>query len=181
MSDAFIGEVRLFAGTFAPNGWVLCDGRLLDIGQNDVLYTLLGTAYGGDGVQTFAVPDLRGRVPISQGQGLGLSNYSLGEAVGTEDVTITPQTMAPHAHPVLASTSPSTLTGPIDAVAATPTGGVVKPSLYVSRNGTSALVPSPMDTAAITPNGGNQPHDNMMPFVAINYIMATVGIFPSRN
>ncbi|UZK69002.1 tail fiber protein [Sphingomonas sp. S1-29] len=181
MSDQFVGEIRLFAGTFAPAGWVLCDGRLLSIAAYDVLYTLLGTAYGGDGVNTFAVPDLRGRVPVSQGQGIGLSNYILGEAIGSQEVTILPINMAPHTHSMLASTDAATHIGPVDGVAATPTGGVVKPTLYVSRNGTSTLVPSPMDTAAIGAQGGNQPHDNMMPFVAINYIIATSGVYPSRN
>ncbi|WP_033919723.1 phage tail protein [Sphingomonas sp. 37zxx] len=181
MSDQFLGEIRLFAGVLPPVGWVFCDGALLAISEYDTLFALLGSVYGGDGSTTFAVPDLRGRVPICLGQGLGLSSYSIGQKLGTETVTLITATIPAHKHAVMASTAAASLPGPTNAVPAMPSGGTGKPSLYVSREGTSAVVPVLMDSSVISVAGGNQPHPSMMPYLAISYIMASQGIFPSQN
>jgi microcystin-dependent protein len=171
MSDPYIGEIRMFAGNFAPAGWAFCDGRLLAIAENDALFTLIGTTYGGDGQSTFALPDLRGRVPVHMGQGPGISqSYQIGEAAGVESVTVTMQQTPVHNHAFVASTASGAANAPQGNVVATP--AVAK--LY--------RLTSPSDPLAanmIGGSGGSQPHDNRMPFIAINYIISLFGIFPS--
>jgi microcystin-dependent protein len=172
MSDPFIAEIRLFAGNFAPRGWAFCNGQILSIAQNTALFALLGTTYGGNGQTTFALPDLRGRVPISPGQGPGLSSYFLGQTGGQETVTLNTQQMPSHSHGAAASGEGGT--------AATPNGGVwagstARDSIYAATANTT------MSPAAIAATGGGQPHPNMPPYQAINYIIALEGIFPSRN
>lgn len=181
MSDPFVGEIRLFGGTYAPADWAFCDGSLKPINQYQALFALIGTTYGGDGVTTFAVPNLAGRVAVGQGSGPGLTPRTLSETGGEENHTLTPNEMPAHTHMVVATTTPGTLTGPTNAaITATPTGGTAKNSLYVTQ-GTSAMVPAAMAPTSITPNGGSQPHPNMMPTVCVSYIIALNGVFPSRN
>jgi microcystin-dependent protein len=181
MSNAFIGEIRLFGGNFAPQGWVFCDGRLLAISEYSPLFDLIGTTYGGDGVNSFAAPDLRSRVPLSQGQGPGLSAYTLGQTGGTEQVMLSTGQMPAHQHALNATTAAGSVMAPSpSAMLATPVEPGATPTLYVIP-GTSSVNLAAMAPESIGMTGGNQPHDNMMPTQAINYIMATQGLFPSRN
>jgi len=175
VSTPYLGEIRLFPYfRGAPTGWALCDGGLLPISQNDALYAVIGTTYGGDGISTFALPDLRGRVPIHQGQGPGLSQYVIGEASGTEQVTLLGNQMAAHFHNVLASTAPATAASPSGNVTA---AGVTGDPFYAS-----AAVPEtaafPASTLSLT--GNNLPHENCAPTLTLNYCIATSGIFPSQ-
>lgn len=181
MTVPYIGEMRLFAGTFAPAGWAFCNGQSLSIAENDALFALIGTIYGGNGQTTFNLPDLRGRVPVHQGQGPGLSNYVIGQLSGTETVTLTTGQMPAHSHALNATTATGSATTPGPTVMlATPVEAGVNTSLYVVP-GMSAVNQAPMAAQSIGATGGNQPHDNMMPFQSLNYIIALVGIFPSRN
>lgn len=177
--DNFLGEIRLFAGNFPPQGWAFCDGALLAIAQNDALFALIGTTYGGDGQSTFALPDLRGRVPLHQGTLAG-NSYVIGQRAGVETVTLTASQLPAHNHSASGSTAlpPSTgtgisLTGPGAFVPASP----AKPKFYAPA-GSSTVAMSPQ---AIQPAGGNQPHGNMAPFLAVSFIIALEGIFPSQN
>jgi microcystin-dependent protein len=178
MADPFLGEIRIFGGNFAPVGWALCQGQLLPIAQNSALFSLLGTTYGGDGRTTFALPDLRGRVVMSFGQGPGLRNYAQGEVAGTESVTLLTQQMPQHSHSVGASETPST-TDPKGAVPAQPVSaqpGSGAPKIYAaSSDGTT------MNNAMIGPSGGGQPFNIQQPYLVINYIIALQGIYPSRQ
>ena len=171
MAEPFVGEIRLFAGNFAPSGWALCQGQLVAIAQNDVLFSLIGTTYGGDGQNTFALPDLSGRVPLHQGTGPGLSNRVIGERGGSEQVTLSKPQMPVHRHTLMASsTAAQAAAGPSGSVLA-----VTAVNLYGSSPPTM-----PMATGAVAPVGGAQPHDNMAPFVAISYIISLFGIYPSQ-
>ncbi len=163
MSEPFIGEIRIFAGTYAPVGWGFCDGGLLAIAEHDALFTLIGTIYGGDGQSTFAKPDLRGRVPIHAGNG-----YVIGEAAGVESVTLTTNQLPAHGHQLVASTDIPTLPSPANAV----TGQAAR-KLYRVPGATAQL-----NAATIAPVGGSQPHDNMQPYVAIRYIISLFGVYP---
>ncbi|HEY1751146.1 MAG TPA: tail fiber protein [Caulobacteraceae bacterium] len=178
MSNPFLGEIRLFAGNFAPLGWAMCNGAQLSIADNNALFALLGTTYGGDGITTFQLPDLRGRLPVHMGQGLGLSNYVIGQIAGTETVTITVPTMAAHNHQLAASKNAATTSLPANSVL-----GVVPKTtgdiLYVEASASPALVSLAPQT--INMQGGNQPHENMAPFLCLTFIIATSGVFPSRN
>jgi microcystin-dependent protein len=172
MSDPFVAEIRIFAGNFEPNGWAFCDGRLIPIAQNTALFSLLGTTYGGDGRTTFALPDLRGRAPMHAGDGPGLSPRSLGESAGTETVTITPAQAPAHTHALNVST------GLADS--ASPSGN------FLANSGTAALYASgpadtPLSAAAVTPVGGEQPHNNLMPYLTVSFIIALQGVFPPRT
>lgn len=173
MSQPFIGEIRLFGGNFQIRGWAFCDGRLLPISGNDALFNLIGTTYGGDGQSTFALPDLRGRVPVHMGQGPGLSSYIIGQNGGAETVTLTTNTMPAHTHtPTCNGAGPSS-TNPNNTVWANSANDVS----YTAPAG----ITGQMNAQAAGPNGGNQPHENMLPYQAINYIIALEGVFPSRN
>jgi microcystin-dependent protein len=170
----------MFAGNFAPRNNAQCNGQLMAIQQNTALFSLLGTNYGGNGVQTFALPDLRGRLPINQGNGPGLTPRVIGETGGSENVTILQTTMPQHNHVVNATTDIGNLTGPSDkAIPAEPTDGTNPGTLYVAPP--PATVPSPLNVQAVSLTGGSQPHQNMMPSLAITFIIALNGIFPSRN
>jgi len=167
MSEPYVGEIRLFAGNFAPNGWAFCDGQLLSIAQSTVLFELIGTIYGGDGQSTFALPDLRGRVPVHQGNG-----YLIGESGGQETVTLAAAQMPAHRHAMNASTAAASATqGPSQVL-----GSSAAMRLY--GTGTPSMA---MDPNALAQAGGNQAHDNMPPFVGLNYIISLFGIFPSQN
>lgn len=181
MSNPFIAEIRIFAGNFAPRGWAFCQGQIMSIAQNTALFSLLGTTYGGNGQTTFGLPDLRGRVPIQQGQGPGLSPRTLGEVGGTETVTLISTQMPAHNHTIGASTSPGNIANPSNNTLAvgqvTVNGGTELVNMYVGS--TAPNVALNAQTAGVA--GGSQPHNNMQPFLAINYIIALQGIFPSRN
>lgn len=174
MSDPFIGQITLFAGNFAPRGWAFCDGQLLPISQNTALFSILGTTYGGDGRTTFALPDLRGRVPLHPGQGPGLSNRQLGEAGGTENVTLLVNQMPNHTHAAQADAGTATQQNPTNHVLASEAAGVT--ATYSSNPPNTTMNPQ-----AIGATGGSQPHNNMPPFLGVNFIIALQGIFPSRN
>jgi microcystin-dependent protein len=161
----FVGEIRMFAGNFAPAGWKFCDGQLLPISENNNLFTLIGTTYGGDGQTTFALPDLRSRVPVHQGNGL-----ILAETGGVEDVTLTVQQVPAHSHPLLATTSIATETGPGGNVLAQSSVG----KMYIQDAPDGSLA-----AASIAPVGGSQPHTNLQPYLCINFIISLFGTFPS--
>jgi len=170
MANPYIGEIRLFAGNFPPAGWAFCQGQLLPISENETLFQLIGTTYGGDGENTFALPDLRGRVPMHQGQGPGISSYYvLGETGGAETVTLTTQQIPQHQHALLASDGPGTSDRPGGAVLATP------PSVRPYAVGT----PDTALAAGLGQAGGSQPHENMAPYLVINFYISLFGIFPT--
>jgi microcystin-dependent protein len=171
MSEPFVGEIRMFAGNFAPQGWALCDGQLLAVSQNDALFSLLGTIYGGDGRTTFGLPDLRGRIPIHAGTGPGLSPRTLGAKGGAEGVTITVNQLPSHTHPLTATQETASDREPVGKSPATSTGQVY----------TEIFDPQTMSASSIGQVGGSQAHTNVMPFLCVHFIIALFGIFPSRN
>lgn len=160
----FIGEIRLFAGNFEPSGWKFCEGQLLTIAENDALFTLIGTTYGGDGQTTFALPDMRGRVPVHQGDG-----RLIGEAAGIEQVTLTVQQLPVHTHAPIASNTVSTQTSPAGLLLAQSSSA----NLYISDVGQAALAPN-----TIAPVGGTQPHENLQPFLCVHFIISLFGTVP---
>ena len=169
--EPFVGEIIMFGGNFAPRGYALCDGQLLAISQNQSLFVLLGTTYGGDGRTTFGLPDLRGRVPLHQGDGPGLTNQTIGSRAGVEGVTLSVNQVPAHSHVLKASTDSADAVDPIGKVLATSS-----PAIYKDGTADAAL-----NGAALGASGGSQPHPNLMPFLSINFCIALVGIFPSRN
>ena len=172
MGIPYIGEIRMFAGNFAPNGWEICAGQLIAISENDALFTLIGTTYGGDGQSTFGLPDLRGRLPVHQGQGPGLSSYILGQFAGTEQVTLTTTQIPNHTHAFLGSTNLGNTPNPAGNLLAQSTAI----DAYINEDPAAAL-----RAGSIVPIGGSQPHDNRMPSLAINFIISLYGIFPSQT
>jgi microcystin-dependent protein len=168
MSQPFIGEIRMFAGTFAPAGWALCQGQAMSISENDALFTLIGTTYGGDGQNTFNLPDLQGRIPLHHGQGAGLQNYIMGEAAGVESVTLTTNQIPTHTHAYTASTAAGTDNNPQGNVIA---DGPAQ--AFIEANPNNAMAPQ-----AVMPAGGSQPHENRMPVLAVQFIISLYGIFP---
>ncbi len=177
MATPFIGQITLFAGNFAPRGYLFCNGQLISIASNTALFSLLGTTYGGNGVSTFGLPDLRGRVPIHAGTGPGLSNYQLGQMAGQENVTLAANQIPSHGHTasVNASTGAPNTVSPGGAVLAVSAQG----NTYAS--GSPTLTAMSASAATVANAGGNQAHNNMQPFLVLNFIIATQGIFPSRN
>ena len=169
MAQPFVGEIQIFAGNFAPAGWVFCDGRLLSISENDVLFSLIGTTYGGDGQSTFAVPDLRGRIPLHQGGG-----FVIGQSGGSESVTVTQTTTPTHSHPLLGTPNPASTTSPVNNVLGATQSSTVTP--YGSDSPQVQLAPQSVGSF-----GGSQPHNNLQPFICINYIISLFGIYPSPN
>ena len=184
MSDPYVGEVRIFAGQYAPVGWHLCDGTLMKITENEVLYALIGTVYGGDGSTTFALPDLRGRAPVSQGQGNGLSHVALGQMSGVEQVTLTYNNLPSHTHLFIASTAVADQTEPTTGINAPirTFGNFTRKNavngLYNTGSKASALVQ--LNQACVGHSGGSTPIDNMMNSMPMNYIIAMQGIYPSQ-
>ncbi|WP_088285699.1 phage tail protein [Ideonella sp. A 288] len=167
MSDPYVGEIRMFAGNFPPNGWAFCDGSLLPIAEFEVLFTLVGTTYGGDGQATFALPDLRGRVPLHQGGG-----QTIGQSGGSETVRLLPQHNGAHGHALVAtSAAASSGAGPSGMLASSATA-----QYYGSGPATT-----PMIADALTAAGGGQPHENMAPFLTVSFIISLFGIFPSAT
>jgi microcystin-dependent protein len=174
MSDQYVGEIRMFGGSFAIYGWSYCNGALLSIAQNSALFQVLGTTYGGDGVNTFGLPDLQGRVPVHQGQGAGLQNYVLGQKSGVETVTLNSAQLPAHSHPAVGSASGAATGNPTNA-----TWGNSAISNKSFGPGTSA--DGSMNQLSLGMSGGNQPHDNMLPFLVVSFIIALGGIFPSQG
>jgi microcystin-dependent protein len=180
MSEPFMGEVRMFGGNFAPRGWAFCNGQLLSIAQNSALFSLLGTTYGGDGVQTFALPNMQGRFPMHWGNGQGLTQRTLGEMSGTENVTILTSQMPSHNHPIGANTSDGNTEAPAGAVWARAVDGSSNPvSAYAS--GLNPVTNTAMAPQAVGAAGGGQPVPVMNPFTCVSFIIALEGIYPSRS
>ena len=180
MSEPFIGEIRMFAGNFAPRGWAFCDGQLLAVNQNDALFSLLGTVYGGDGRTTFGLPECRGRVPVGQGQGPGLSNRPLGQKAGQETVTLITQNIPQHNHggSLIARGVDGTTTTSADNMYAK--GAAAPAAMYHPGQG-RASSPTFMNANALRQIGGSQPHSNMAESLTVNFIIALFGIYPSRT
>lgn len=185
MSNPFLGEIRMFGGNFNPRGWAFCNGQLLPIAQNDALYALIGTTYGGDGQTTFGLPNMQGRVPNNQGQGAGLSNRVIGQSFGTETETITTNQMPVHQHRAVANNVDGTIDAPAStAMPARPKQVVGGNSATLYTDPTKTPVAGnlkPFQANTIGQAGGSQPHENMMPFLAVHFIIALEGVFPSRN
>lgn len=179
MTQPYLGEIRMFGGNFAPVGWVMCDGQLMSIAENDALYVLLGTTYGGDGVNTFGIPDLRGRVATHQGSKNG-QTYVMGQMTGVETVTLTSGQLPAHTHPFFAASTAGAVSTPTTATMISDQGpagtGIFGYAPYNAANEQVALT-----AASTTPAGGNQPHENMQPYLGINFILAIAGVFPSQN
>ena len=165
MAQPYVGEIRMFAGNFAPAGWMFCEGQLLPISENETLFQLIGTTYGGDGQSTFALPDLRGRIPIHQGSG-----FILAETGGAEEITLTIGQIPAHTHPLLASSDIANQSSPANAVLAQSSLA----DLYVEDTPLVGLA-----AAAVGPVGGSQPHTNFQPYLCVNFIISLFGIFPS--
>ncbi|WP_224240286.1 phage tail protein [Hyalangium gracile] len=176
MSEPYIGEIRMFAGNFAPRGWAFCNGQLLSIAQNSALFSLLGTTYGGNGQTTFALPNLQGRVPMHWGTGPGLTPRTLGESSGSESVTLISTQMPAHTHSLHASGTQGDQFTPEGHVPAMLINSTGQP-----ENAYSATINTTMNAAAIGAAGGNQPHNNMQPYQCVSFIIALQGIYPSRN
>jgi microcystin-dependent protein len=173
MSEYFIGEIRMFGGSFAPMDWAQCDGQTLSISQNDVLYSLIGVTYGGDGINNFKLPDLRGRVPIHMGTGTGLTSRIIGQSFGTEAVTLQPGNLPSHTHALYANSAAGTTNIPAGNMLA---AGASTIQIYNAAT-TSAVS---MNSASLTADGGSQAHSNLMPTLCVNFIIALSGIYPTR-
>jgi microcystin-dependent protein len=164
MAQPYVGEIRMFAGNFAPAGWMFCEGQLLPISENETLFNLIGTTYGGDGQSTFALPDLRGRVPIHMGNG-----FILAETGGAEEITLTVQQIPAHNHLFIATPNIATQSSPANTVLAQSTLA----KMYIADSADTALAP-----ASISPVGGSQPHTNFQPYLCVDFIISLFGIFP---
>lgn len=173
MSEPFVGEIRMFAGNFAPRGWAFCDGQLLAVSQNDALFSLFGTTYGGDGRTTFGLPDMRGRLPIHAGQGPGLSQRRLGSRGGAEKETLTQNELPSHSHTVNAVSTPATETSPGANETLAQSVGY---DAYVPNQSVAT-----MSSQNVSSVGGSRSHQNEMPFLCVNFIVALFGIYPSRH
>ena len=166
MSSPYVGEIRLFGGNFPPQGWAFCDGQLLSIAENDVLFTLIGTTFGGDGQSTFALPDLRGRIPVCAG-----SSYVIGSSGGAETVTLARSQLPVHAHSAACQSAAGNQGGPQNAVWAS------SPANQYAAGAANAA----MNPAQVSAFGGSQPHDNMMPYLPLSFIISLYGIYPSQG
>jgi microcystin-dependent protein len=175
MTDQFVGEIRIFGGNFAPNGWALCNGQILAISQNTALFSLLGTQFGGNGTTNFALPNLQGRVPVDQGNGAGLTPREIGDTGGEQNVTLLQATMASHFHQMSGAATAATSTTP------GPTMALAEPMAAAPIYQTSLGSPATLNAGAVTPSGGSQPHNNLQPFLVLNFIIALQGIFPARS
>jgi microcystin-dependent protein len=181
MSQPYVGQIMMFGGNFAPVGWAFCRGQLVPISENDILFQLIGTTYGGDGQENFGLPDLQGRVPIHMGQGPGVTqNYTIGEQVGVEMVTLTTQQIPLHNHLVQAVTGTA-------ANSSSPTGGVLADeSIGLAQATARTYLPfggtqSTLAAQTVGSTGGSQPHDNMQPYLTVNYIIALYGVYPNQT
>src|SRR5436189_4257733 len=172
MAQPYVGEIRMFAGNFAPAGWMFCEGQLLPISENETLFNLIGTTYGGDGQSTFALPDCRGRLPIHNGTDNGGNTYQLGEKAGSESVTLTVQQIPAHNHPVTAASTNGGQSTPVNNIFAAVQSGN---QMYNDQDPTGA-----MHANAVGPTGGSQPHENRPPFLCLNFIISLFGEFPHQ-
>jgi microcystin-dependent protein len=170
--SAYVGEIRMFAGNFAPNGWMFCEGQTLPIAENEVLFQLIGTTYGGDGEETFNLPNLASRVPIHMGTGPDGTTYQIGEMAGTEQETLTVQQIPSHTHPFTVSGNTTADTNPTGTVL----GQSTQATLYIDDVPNTSLA-----AGAVGISGGSQPHENCQPFLCINYIISLFGVFPSQT
>lgn len=179
MSQPYIGEIRIFGGNFPPAGWAFCDGQLLQISEYDTLFNLIGTTYGGDGQSTFATPDLRGRVPTHMGSSGG-TTYQIGESSGVETVTLTSQQMPQHTHSLVATATPATTNVPAAGTIFADIGPAGISTLFAFKpfDGTNQLA---LNGGSVSVVGGNQPHDNMQPYLGLNFIISLFGVYPSQN
>jgi microcystin-dependent protein len=175
MAEGYVGEIRLFAGNYAPEGWLQCNGQVLNINGNEALYTLIGTTYGGDGRTTFQLPNLQGLLALGRGQGTGLTNYPLGATVGAYAVTLAAANLPAHTHPVATAVEAQQV-APGNLAYAPVTGWTP----YVATNAAGFAVQT-MDPTIVSPIGSNNPHENRMPSLVLNYIICTMGIFPTPN
>jgi microcystin-dependent protein len=171
MANNFVGEIRMFAGSFAPAGWAFCNGQLLPISENEILFNLIGTTYGGDGQSNFAVPDLQCRIPLHMGTASSGTTYQIAQNGGTESVTLSTNQIPNHNHPFMASAATPSTSNPSNAYLASS----ASVPIYNTNTPVGAMLP------ASGPGGGAQPHDNMMPFLAVSFIISLFGIFPSQN
>lgn len=181
--EEYIGIIKLFAGNFAPRGWAYCNGQLMSIAQNTALFSILGTTYGGDGRTTFALPDLRSRVPVGGGMGAGpgLPDVQLGQAGGEANHTLLVTEMPAHTHGEAVSSANASQTA-ATAGASIATPGTLSGRTFTATNGFNTSAPDTvLNAASITPTGGNQPHNNMQPYLGLGYIICLQGVFPSRN
>jgi len=177
MGQPYVGEIRMFGGNFAPNGWMFCEGQTLPISENDVLFQLIGTTYGGDGEETFNLPNLASRVPIHMGTGPDGTTYQIGEQAGTEQETLSAQQTTTHNHPGVATGNTGNSPSPLGTVLAPPGAATVSgAATYGTDTPFSALAPT-----TVLPQGGSQPHENCQPFLCINFIISLFGIFPSQT
>jgi microcystin-dependent protein len=176
MSDPFLGEIRPVGFNFAPVGWALCDGQIMSISQNTALFSLLGTNFGGNGVSTFGLPNLQGCFPLHVGQGNGLSTYVVGESGGADSVTLTQQQMPSHAHTPQASVGTGSTNSPSGAIWAQPHFGRSLDQVYDAAGGLA-----PMSSSILGSTGSSQPHNNLSPYLVINFVIALQGIFPARS
>jgi microcystin-dependent protein len=168
MSGPYVGEIRMFAGNFAPAGWMFCEGQLLPISEYETLFNLIGTTYGGDGQSTFALPDLRGRLPIHQG-----NSFTLAETGGSEEITLTVSQIPAHSHPLLASVTPGSLQDPTNNVTGASAGAT---QIY-----RQAAAGQQMATSIVSSVGGSQPHTNFQPYLCVDFIISLFGVFPSQT
>jgi len=175
MADPFVAEIRIFPFNFAPKGWAWCDGQLIPLSQNTALFSLLGTTYGGNGKSNFALPDLQGRVPMHPGQGPGLSLHDLGETGGSETVTLLESEMPAHAHTMQANAAAADLQGPDPARVLARASGA---SAYQSNSSANLVA---MAREALSPAGGDQPHNNLQPYVTFYFCIALQGVYPPRT
>jgi microcystin-dependent protein len=182
--EPHIGEIRIFAGSFPPVGWEFCHGQIMPISENDALFTLIGTTYGGDGQETFALPNLQSRVPIHMGTGPDGTTYQIGESAGVESVTLTVQQIPSHTHAAsgkitipVRGDSPGHLSDPANAAVAVSPG---KKFFSKTESISGTMAPLDMPGAFTNPTGGSQPHENMQPYLAVNYIISLFGVFPSQ-
>lgn len=173
MAQPYVGEIRIFAGNFAPAGWMFCEGQLLPISENETLFQLIGTTYGGDGQETFALPNLASRVPIHMGTGPTGTNYQIGQSVGVEEVTLTTQQIPAHTHPAPVADT-GQVSSPANAFLANASSTQTGVRVYSTNAPDTAFNPS-----TISSRGGNQPHNNMQPYLGLNFIISLFGIFPS--
>jgi microcystin-dependent protein len=173
MSEPFVAQIQIFGFNFAPQGWALCQGQILPISQNTALFSLLGTQYGGDGKSNFALPNMQGNIAIGQGQGPGLTSRAVGETGGQQSVTLTSNQLASHTHPATCNNAVGTVYDPAGEVWSQDAGG--------NQEYGSATVSGQMAPNAIMPAGGGQPHNNLQPFVVLNFCIALQGIFPARS
>ena len=179
MATPFLGAISMISFNFPPKGWAFCNGQILPINQNQALFSLLGTTYGGNGTQTFQLPDLQNQVPIHFGQGPGLSNYTQGQAGGTETVTLTTTTIPTHTHTLNVTTTNATAAAiASNLLPAVPT---VASATFYAVSGSPSLETQNLASTSVSTAGGSQPHNNLMPSLCINFVIALQGIFPSRN